>query len=108
MISPLISKVNPSNFADFAALRAAVLWWKVLNPLYNPARLPPTWPAPASASDAVGVGPRGLQLLTARGAYWGLGSGCERNRLVGVEKVPQPNGFSSASMPSPVFLSPFD
>jgi len=42
MISPLISKVNPSNFADFAALRAAVLWWKVLNPLYNPARLPPT------------------------------------------------------------------
>jgi len=76
MISPLISKVNPSNFADFAALRAAVLWWKVLNPLYNPARLPPTWPAPASASDAVGVGPRGLQLLTARGAYWGLGSGC--------------------------------
>src|ERR1700687_2897273 len=80
MISLLISKVNPSNFADFAALRAAVLWWKVLNPLYNPARLPPTWPAPASASDAVGVGPRGLQLLTARGAYWGLGSGCERNR----------------------------
>ena len=49
MISHLISKVHPSNFADFAALRAAVLWWKVLNPLYNPARLPPTWPAPASA-----------------------------------------------------------
>jgi hypothetical protein len=29
---------------------------------------------------AVGVGPRGLQLLTARGAYWGLGFSCERNR----------------------------
>jgi len=27
---------------------------------------------------------------------------------VGVEKVPQQNSFSSASMPSPVFLSPFD
>jgi len=27
---------------------------------------------------------------------------------VGVEKVPQQNGFSSASMPSPVFLSRFD
>jgi len=27
---------------------------------------------------------------------------------VGVEKVPQQKGFSSASMPSPVFLSPFD
>ena len=81
MISPLVSKVNPSHLADLAALRAAVLWWKALNPLYNPARLPPTWPAPACASDAVGVGPRRLHLLTARGVYWGLGSGCERNRL---------------------------
>jgi hypothetical protein len=39
MISPLRSKVNLSNFAHFADLCAAVLWWKVLNPLYNPARL---------------------------------------------------------------------
>jgi len=27
---------------------------------------------------------------------------------VGVEKVPQQNGFSSASMPSPGLLFPFD
>jgi hypothetical protein len=40
MISPLISKVNPSNFADFAALRAAVLWWKALNPLYKSCETP--------------------------------------------------------------------
>jgi hypothetical protein len=29
MISPLVSKVNPSHVADFAAF-AAVLWWKAL------------------------------------------------------------------------------
>jgi hypothetical protein len=34
MISPLVSKVNPSHLADFAAFRAA-LWWKVLNTLYK-------------------------------------------------------------------------
>jgi hypothetical protein len=35
MISPLVLKVNPSHLADFAAFRAAGLWWKVLNPLFK-------------------------------------------------------------------------
>jgi hypothetical protein len=36
------------------------------------------------------------------------GDGLSMKHPVGVEKVPQQSGFSSASMPSSVFLSPSD
>jgi hypothetical protein len=55
MISPLMSKVNLSHLADFAAL-ATVQWWKPLLPL-EPAPLAGAFGIPAFAN-----GVRGAQL----------------------------------------------
>jgi hypothetical protein len=35
MISLLVSKVNPSHLADFAAFVRLFCGWKVLNPIYK-------------------------------------------------------------------------
>jgi hypothetical protein len=57
MISLLVSKVKPSHLADFAALCAAVLWWKVLNPIYKSCKTSTNLASACQARHAlVGVG----------------------------------------------------
>src|ERR1700687_4984156 len=79
IISPLISKVNPSNFSG---LRCPSRDCSVVEGTQSALQSCETLTNLASGCQCLGCGrrrPRGLQLLTARVAYWGLGFGGERN-----------------------------
>jgi hypothetical protein len=56
MISLWVPKVNPSHLADFAALCAAVLWWKVLNPFYKSCKTSPNLASACQCHALVGIG----------------------------------------------------